>query len=81
MEKINNNKILFFFVQFISGAIIAIIVYLLVDLFICNVIDKREFIYSVDRHLVGPIMTGFFTAVFSVVFKVNSEKKIKSSSK
>ena len=81
MEKINNNKILFFFVQFITTAIIAIIVYLLVDLFICNVIDKREFIYSVDRHLVGPIMTGLFTAVFLVVFKVKSEKKIKSSLK
>ena len=81
MEKINNNKILFFFVRFITDAVIAIIVYILVDLFFCNVIDKKEFIYSVDRHLISPIMTGLFTAIFSVISKITAEKKNKSSIK
>ena len=79
MEKINNNKFLFFFVQFITTSAIVMIVYLLVDLFKCNVIDKKEFIYSLDRHLISPLMTGFFVAIFSIVFKINSDKKTKSS--
>ena len=79
MEKINNNKILFFFANFLNTTIIAIIVYILVDLFSCYVIYKKEFIFSVDRHLISQIMVGFFTAVFLTVLKNNDEKKTKSS--
>lgn len=81
MEKINNNKIMFFFANFLNTTIIAIIVYILVDLFSCYVIYKKEFIFSVDRHLISQIMVGFFTAVFLTVLKNNEEKKTKSKKK
>lgn len=81
MEKINNNKTLFFFANFLNTTIIAIVVYILVDLFFCNVIYKKEFIFSVDRHLINQIMVGFFTAVFLTASKSITEKKTKSSKK
>ena len=81
MEKINNNKTLFFFANFLNTTIIAIVVYILVDLFFCSVIYKKEFICSVDRHLIKQIMVGFFTAVFLTASKSIAEKKTKSSKK
>lgn len=81
IEKINNNKVLFFFANFLNTTIIVMVTYILVDLFSCNVIYKKEFIFSVDRHLISQIMVGFFTAVFLTVLKNNEEKKTKSSKK
>ena len=81
MEKINNNKILFFLINFIYYTILGIVVYILVDLFFCNVIYKKEFIYSIDRHLISQIMFGLFAAVFLTASKVIAEKKVKSLKK
>lgn len=81
IEKINNNKILFFLANFLNTTIIVMITYILVDLFSCNVIYKKEFIFSVDRHLISQIMVGFFTAVFLIAMKINDEKKTKSTKK
>lgn len=81
MEKINNNKILFFLINFIYYTILGIVVYILVDLFFCNVIYKKEFVYSIDRHLISQIMFGFFAAVFLTASKVIAEKKAKSLKK
>ena len=79
MEKINNNKILYFFVQFITNAIMAMILWPLLDMFFRVVVDKQEFIYSVQKHIIEPIMFGFFMAIFSMVGKKITNKKSKSS--
>lgn len=78
MEKINNNKVLYFFVQFITNTIMAMILWPLLDMFFRIVIDKQEFIYSVNKHIIEPIMFGFFLALFSIIGKKITNKKSKS---
>lgn len=81
MEKLNNNKVLRFFVQFITNTIFAMILWPLLDMFFRVVVDKQEFIYSVQKHILEPVMFGFFMAIFLMIGKRNTNKESKSSTK
>lgn len=71
MEKIRNNKFLY---NFISETTLALVLFPLIDMFFRVVIDKKEFIYSVNEHIVGPIMFGLFYALFTIVLDKISKK-------
>ena len=71
MEKIRNNKILYFFAQVVYNTIFAMIVWPLIDI----IFDKNKFIYSVNDHIIQPIMYGFFIVIFTNILKSISNKK------
>lgn len=75
MEKLKNNKFLY---NFITETLLALVIFPLIDMFFRVVIDKKEFIYSVNDHIFGPIMFGFFFALFTMILDKISPKKNKS---
>ena len=75
MEKLKNNKFLY---NFINETLLALVIFPLIDMFFRVVIDKKEFIYSVNDHIFGPIMFGFFFALFTMILDKISSKKNKS---
>lgn len=77
MEKINNNKILRFFVSFISNTLFAMIFWPLLDMFFASIIDKREFVYSISKHIFEPVMYGLFLTIFLNASKGVAEKNQK----
>ena len=74
MEKINQNKILYFFVHFVTCAIAAMIIWPLLDM----LFDQKDFVYSVNSHIISPIIFGAIMAVFLTIYKIITDKKSKS---
>lgn len=72
MKKIKENKFLY---NFISETIFALVFFPLFDMFFRVVVDKKEFIYSVSEHIIGPISFGFFYAIFALILNKNDAKK------
>ncbi len=72
MKKIKENK---FLCIFITETIFALVFFPLFDIFFRVVVDKKEFIYSVNEHIIGPILFGFFYALFAIIFNKNDVKK------
>ena len=72
MKKIKENKFLY---TFITETIFAFVFFPLFDMFFRVVVDKKEFIYSVNKHVIGPITFGFFYALFTIIFNKKNEKK------
>lgn len=75
MEKLKNNKFLY---NFINETLLALVIFPLIDMFFRVVIDKKEFVYSINDHIFGPIMFGFFFALFTMILDKISSKKNKS---
>lgn len=75
MEKLKNNKFLY---NFINETLLALVIFPLIDMFFRVVVDKKEFVYSVNDHIFGPIMFGFFFALFTMILDKVSSKKNKS---
>ena len=73
MEKIKNNKTLYFFAQVIYNTIFAMIIWPLIDM----IFDKKEFVYSVNDHIIQPIMYGFFIVIFTNILRSIDNKKKK----
>ena len=76
--KRKKNIILHFFKCFITYTISAMIIWPLIDIFNCNVIEKKEFIYTVNEHIIGPIIFGVVIAILSTIFKIIKEKRTES---
>ena len=72
MKKIKENKFLY---NFITETIFALVFFPLFDMFFRVVIDKKEFIYSINEHIIGPITFGFFYALFTLILNKNNAKK------
>ncbi len=72
MKKIKENKFLY---KFITETIFALIFFPLLDIFFRVVVDKKEFIYSANKHIMEPIMFGFFYALFTIIFNKSKTKK------
>ena len=81
IKTIKNNKFLYFIAYMIFNAVIAMIVWPLLDMFCTIVIDKKEFTYSISKYIFEPMFFGFFLTVFTIVFKKIDEKKFNSSTK
>ena len=73
MKKIKEKKFLY---NFISETVFALVFFPLFDMFFRVVVDKKEFVYSVNDHILGPIMFGFFYALFTFIINKNDSKKI-----
>ena len=71
MKKIRDNKFLY---CFITETIFALVFFPLLDMFFRIVIDKKEFIYSVNEHIISPITFGFFYALFTIFFNKKDTK-------
>lgn len=65
MKKVKENN---FFYNFIKETIFALIFFPLIDMFFDVVVNKKEFVYSVNEHIIGPITFGFFYALFTIIF-------------
>ena len=78
MKKNNNSKFWTFIRQFMFDTIAAMIIWPLMNMFFRVVIDKKEFVYSINDHIFGPIMFGFFFALFTMILDKISPKKNKS---
>lgn len=72
MKRIKANKFLYIF---ITETIFALVFFPLFDMFFRVVVDKKEFIYSVNEHIIGPITFGLFYTLFTIVFNKNDEQK------
>ena len=72
MKRIKENKFLY---TFITETIFAFVFFPLFDMFFRVVVDKKDFIYSVNKHIIGPITFGFFYALFTIIFNKIKEKK------
>ena len=72
MKKIKENKFLY---TFITETIFAFVFFPLFDMFFRVVVDKKEFIYSVNKHVIVPITFVFFYALFTIIFNKIKEKK------
>lgn len=81
MEKIKNNKVLYFVAQFIANTVFAMIIWPLLDMFFRTVIDKKEFVYSVRDHIFSSIIYGIMLTIFLTIMRNNAAKKVKSSNK
>lgn len=71
MKKIKENK---FLCIFITETIFAFIFFPLLDMFFKVVVDKKEFVYSINEHVIGPITFGFFYALFTRILNKNESK-------
>ena len=72
MKKIKDNKFLY---TFITETIFALVFFPLFDMFFRVVIDKKEFIYSINEHIIGPITFGLFYALFTIILNKKDAKK------
>ncbi len=72
MKKIRNNKFLY---NFVSETVLALILFPLIDMFFRVVIEKKEFIYSVNEHIIGAILFGLFFAFFTIILNKIDTKK------
>ncbi len=69
IDRIDNNKFLYFFARFISYTVSAMIVWILLDL-----IDKKEFVFSVKEYVIGPIIFGLVLLIASTIWKIIAKK-------
>lgn len=79
MEKISTNNVLYFFVRFVAYSIAAMIIWPLLDMFFYKVVEKKEFVYSINEYIISPISFGLLLALVVTVLKIVSDKKAKSS--
>ncbi|MBR5046491.1 hypothetical protein IKX73_02590 [Candidatus Saccharibacteria bacterium] len=83
MKKIETTSIKYLIFQSLAIAIAGIIIWPLLDLFICNVITHTEFVYSVTDHIIEPIVFGCILGIvlWAVERKANSKKEKKNGRK
>lgn len=72
MKKIKENRILYIFINGIATGLAGVIIWPLLDLFLCKVITKTSFIYSVHEHIIEPIIFGF---IVSIIIDLTFRKK------
>lgn len=78
MNKIEKGSIMALVVQVVAIAIGAMIIWPLMDLFFAAVISHTEFAYSVEEHVVKPLIFGCIAGVvFWVVDRIAVSKKKK----
>ena len=75
MKNIENGSIVYLWIQIFLFSVMAIIIWPLLDLFICKVFTRSEFVYSVVEHIIKPIifgvMAGFVFWLFDKKKKLN----------
>lgn len=76
MKKIEKNSIKYLIIQTLAIIIFAIIIYPLIDLALCKLITHTEFVYSVNEHIIEPIIYGTILGIvfFMIDRKANSKK-------
>ena len=72
MKKIKENRMLYIIVNGIATGLAGVIIWPLLDLFLCKVINNSPFIYSVHEHIIEPIIFGF---IISLIIDLTFRKK------
>ena len=65
----------------IAVAIASFIIWPLIDLFFCNVIDHTEFVWNVREHIVMPIIVGIICGLIEFFWLGRQAKKAKKTKK
>ena len=75
MKEETKTKIRNIIVFAVAVALFGIIIYPLLDLFVCKVFTHSEFVYSVRDHIIQPIVLGIISSLlFEVLFDRKTEK-------
>lgn len=73
--KIERNSITYLMVSIVIYAVVAMILWPLLDLIICKIFTKSAFEYSVVEHVVSPIIFGTILGIIEwIINKVRSRK-------
>ena len=72
MKNIERGTVKYLILLILSTALFGIVLYPLFDFIIDKLITKTEFIYSVTKHIVEPII---FATIFGITFWVVDKKK------
>ena len=72
MRNIEKNSITYLILLIITISICGIILYPLFDLILCNLITNSKFTYSIQNHIIDPILFGI---IFGIVSWVVDKKK------
>ena len=72
MKKIKTDSTEYVIVQTILIAVMGMIIWPLLDLFICGVIMHTPFVYSVSDHILEPVV---YAGILGVVLWVIEKKK------
>lgn len=75
MKKIKSTSIAFLFIQIIALIVAAMIIWPLLDMFLCNVFTNSEFHYSVFEHVVEPIIFGVIAGIIFWIINIITEKR------
>ena len=58
----------YFFVSLITNIVVALIIWPLLDLFWCNVVTYSPFSYSVENHIIWPIIIMAIVSIVEFIF-------------
>ena len=72
MKKIENNKWLYTLFLAITTSIFGMILYPLFDYLLAKFITHSTFVYSVEQHIISPIIFGFVVSI--VLYFINNKK-------
>ena len=74
MKKDDINILLYLCIQIVVNTVIAMIVWPILDIIICNVFTHSQFIYSVNQHIIQPIVFGLIIAGINTVLYAKKKK-------
>lgn len=76
--KIEKGSVPSLLIQIVAFIVAAIIIWPLMDMFICAIFTHSDFVYSVQAHIIEPIIFGIIAGiVFWTIDKISMKKKQK----
>ena len=75
MKRIEKTSVKYLIIQAVVTTIVAMIIWPLMDLFICKVISHSEFKYTVSDHVVEPIIFGIVLSLAMWLLDRRAAKK------
>ena len=80
MENLyKKSKILYFLVYLIVFIVVAILLWPLFDLIVCNVFTHSEFVWTVQEHIIQPIVFGVIITIIEFLYRLYKDKKANNS--
>ena len=72
MKKLKENRALCLIVNGLATGLAGIIIWPLLDLILCKLITRTDFVYSVHEHIIQPIIFGF---IISIIIDLTFRRK------
>ena len=76
LKKVEENRVVYILVYAVSTAIMGMIIWPLLDIFVCKFFTHSKFVYSVSGHIIEPVIFGLIVG-FIFSFINNKSKKNK----